>query len=218
MKFPGSYIIIWAIGTLLGLASVGTPADAQDDAATQALLTEFSALVGEKNTGFRASEAVLSQSFAAHLHGPSHPASVADLSRLGAAYDPAAAGPFTAGMLYFHLARPVAILRELGGGPNEVFARIIEIRLRWLSGAPDLALAQASDLIAQMDKAGMAWSDPEMVSLLADAAVLAWRAGQVEVARAYFERAHNCGSPRCPDDLVFGWLGTDRKANGTRLR
>ena len=68
----------------------------------------------ERKRGFVASEALLGNSFAAHLHGEADPQTVAGLSALGAAYDPLAGSGFTAGMLSYHLARPVELLRELG--------------------------------------------------------------------------------------------------------
>lgn len=196
-------VLVWAVAPVQPAAQQG-PED------PDALAAEFLGLMNEGKRGFVASDAVLSRAFAAHLRGEGAAGSVAELSARRAAYDPLADSGFTAGMLYFYLARPVAVLRELGGGPNEVFSQIIEIRLRWLSGATDLALQQAEVLIGQMDQQGAGWSDPEMTSLLADAAVLSWRAGKTEQAERFFTRARVCAEPRCPADLVFGWLGEKR--------
>jgi len=199
-------------------ACIAVPAPAQQAPVDpDSLIAEMAALMNEKGRGFAASQAVLSRSFAAHLHGEADPRTVAELSALGADYDPQSGSLFSAGMLYFHLARPIALFRQIGGGPNEVFARIMEIRLRWLAGHDALALEQAETLIGLMDAPDAGWSDPEMVSLLADAAVLAWRAGRVEQAEALFARARGCGVQRCPDDLVFGWLGKDRKSSDERF-
>jgi len=175
------------------------------------LTAEFTGLISDKARGFPASQGLLDASFALHLYGPDDPKTVADLSALHAGYDPESDTRFTAGLLYFHLARPIAILRELGGGRNEVLAQTIEIRLRWLSGDAELALQQANALISLMDAPGANWSDGEMTPLLSDAAVLSYRAGDSAAAGAYFTRAMVCGAPRCPGDQVFGWLGTDRK-------
>lgn len=208
----------WLVAFLALCVLCAPSARAQQARDTDALVAEMAALMNQRGVGFRASQSVLAHSFAAWLHGPDGPRSVADLSSRRAHYDPIAPGNrLTAGMLYFHLARPIAIFRELGGGPNEVFARIMEIRLRWLSGNSELALAQAEELIGLMDDPDAGWSDPEMVSLLADAAVLSWRLGRPEAAERYFQRAMACGEPRCPTDLIFGWLGPERKDSKDRF-
>ncbi|WP_176527119.1 hypothetical protein, partial [Pelagimonas varians] len=154
--------------------------------------------------------ALLARSFAAHLHQGDAPLDLKDLNALGAVYDPASDTPLTAGMVYYHLAYPLSLLRQLNTGEAEILARVIEARIRWLAGDRAAARIQIEDLIVQF--AAVGGTEDQMVSLLADAAVLAWRDGDAEAAQGYLIRAQACGQAKCPSDFVFDWLTLNRSA------
>ncbi len=173
-------------------------------------LSVFQSLISDPGRGFTASQNLLGRSFAEHLHGGSKPVTLQDLDQMGAAYDPKSDSALTAGMLYYHLAYPVALLRDSGTGGDEIIARVIEARIRWLAGDTKAARFQIEDLITQF--AAIGGTEDQMVSLLADAAILAWRDGDTDMAQGYLIRAQACGQPRCPTDFVFDWLGPNPKA------
>jgi len=193
------------------LISFSFPVQAQKGGSTGTppLLEELQALTRDGRHGFQMAMNLLDRSFPQHLHGPDSPADVAALSGRFAAYDPGSDSRVTPGMALFHLGRPLAILRQVGGPRNQGLADLIELRILWRAGQDAEALERAKTLISSQEKAG--WSDAEMTSLLADAAVLAWRNGQAEQAAQWFIRARACGTPRCPRDLGFGWLGAKPK-------
>ena len=172
---------------------------------------EVETILSEHLFGFPITEAILSNSFAAKLHGRENPTNVAELAALYVAYDPTSGSRLTPGILYYHFARPLDLLGQMGGAQNDAFVRVFEVRLLMLAGQTARALDLATQTIAGMDASG-AWSDAQMTSLLADAAVLSYRAGRAEDAQRYFERAMTCGAARCPADLVFRWLGPKRNA------
>ncbi|WP_299922077.1 hypothetical protein [uncultured Pelagimonas sp.] len=173
-------------------------------------ISALQSLISDPGRGFTASQNLLDRSFAQHLHSKTEPLTLQELDQMGAAYDPTSDSAFTAGMLYYHLAYPVVLLRKSGVGGDEIIARVIEARIRWLAGDTKAARFQIEDLITQF--AAVGGTEDQMVSLLADAAVLAWRDGDTDIAQGYFTRAQACGEQRCPRDFVFDWLGPKRKA------
>ncbi len=187
---------------LILLASI---AEAQK-AKTDPRIFEVETILSESSYGFPITEAVLSNSFAAHLHRRKAPVDAAALSALYVAYDPTSGTRLTPGLLYYHFARPLDLLDQIGGTQNMALLRVFQVRLLMLAGQSDRALDLATQTITEMDASGV-WREAQMTSLLADAAVLLHRAGNPDQAKIYFDRALSCGELRCPQDLVFRWLG-----------
>jgi hypothetical protein len=196
--------------SLLCLTLLAPVAEAQK-AKTDPRIFEVETILSESRYGFAITEAVLSNSFAAHLHGRKAPVDAAALSALYVAYDPTSGTRLTPGLLYYHFARPLDLLGQIGGAQNMAFLRVFQVRLLMLAGQSERALDLATQTITEMDASG-AWREAQMTSLLADAAVLLHRAGNPDQAKIYFDRALSCGELRCPQDLVFRWLGPNRNA------
>lgn len=196
--------------SLLCLTLLSPSAEAQK-AKTDPRIFEVETILSEHLYGYPITQAILSNSFAAKLHGQDGPTTVAELSTLYIPYDPTSGTRLTPGVLYYHFAWPLDVYEQIGGAQNEAFVRVFEVRLLMLAKQPERALDLATQTIAEIEASGT-WSDAQITSILADAAVLSYRAGQIENADRYFERAMSCGEVRCPRDLVFRWLGPNRDA------
>jgi len=208
MRFFLNLFSALAVSSLL----LGTPALAQNETLTDeqrdALFSEFVGITFDRNRAYKLNKAFLTDSFVSHLGDLKSRLTIEDISTLPTAYDPSGDTPLTAGVVLFDLAHSNKILRQLGGASNETYVQTLEIRILWLAGDTDGALKMARDLIADLDR--LDTSDPIQTSLLTDAAVLAYRAGKVAEARSYLTRARSCGVPNCPEDILFGWIGTGK--------
>ncbi|WP_238364582.1 hypothetical protein [Mesobacterium pallidum] len=152
--------------------------------------------------GEDAARLILRHGYAEHLGDVD---TVAELAALPAAYAPSAGNRLTAAMLHYPMGRVIDILHEMGRGSDVVLAWHIEYRLRWRAGQEADAWADVQTILDSLAPAELGWDDPSLTSLLADAAVLAFRAGQIEAAEGYFARAKTCGEMPCAADVVQGW-------------
>ena len=178
---------------------LAVPARAQEED-TQPPLDRFFSMINTAGRGHTVAEYLLDDSFAHHLIGEDAAQNVSELSLREVRYDPASDPAMLAGTAYYHLSEPIALLRQVGSGWEEVLPRIFEIRMLWLAGQPDRALAWAEQTITEIEEAQ--WDDRYMTSILADAAVMAHRAGRAEQAAVWFARARACADD-CPDDVAF---------------
>ncbi|MEM7189678.1 MAG: hypothetical protein AAF439_08710, partial [Pseudomonadota bacterium] len=126
--------------------------------------------------------------------------SIEQLSALRAGYDPRAQPRLTAGAAYFTGAEAVRRLRAVDAAPEEILARILEYRIRWLAGDLEEAHFQATDLVTQITAIDL--PDSYMTPVLADAAVLSWRRGEAEAAAAFLERARPCAGSECKPNAI----------------
>lgn len=165
---------------------------------------ELSALIYSDAASFRVAYSMLARSFAAHLHGDTDGMTADTLSTHSAAYDPASGPALAPGIVLFHLARPLDIMEGMDNFARKVQVRVLTYRLHWMAGDPEKALSHANALIEDLRAVGV--EDALLPSVLADAAVLALRAGDRAGARTLFASASACGEQFCPRDLIFAMM------------
>ncbi len=206
----------WAAAVALGLALAfggGPMASAQEEMSEEAyeaqkaeLIDHYFRMMSHLRGAGGALKVLVEGSFNTRLRPDKNPAE--GLSLAGIAYDPQAPVPLSAGSFLYHLAYPIAIKHWLPNGGDGYVAKLLEARIAWMAGAPDTARRIVEEMLAQA--AEWEWEDRFVASALADAWILAERAGDTDAALAYLTRAMACEG-FCTDDILYQALKSARK-------
>jgi len=202
---------------LLGLAAPVLSADtdtetkAETEARQAGYVTDYLRIIARPGEG-RAAMTVLTKRSVLNALDPKAPGGV-DADRLAAvSYDPMGLGVFNAGELYFYLGNPIWLKKSMGDAGDWYEGELLAARLVWLSGDVKLAEQKILELVRQRTEWG--WEDKHFASALADAWLLADRAGRKDEAQGYLDRA--LAAKDGSSDLMeqnFASLGDTSKAS-----
>ncbi len=197
-------VLLWLC---LALPVLGQSGAKQSDLAPDPAMQAVQTLLAAPNGGYQVSQELLLNSFALRRNwtGVRTPEA---LSEQFAFYNSPFFVRHSRGAMILHLAQAMGVLEGVDGPEARYRLTVMRIRLLWAAGHHGTALDVARAFLAETPLEPL-----QMVSLLADAAILEHFLGDPAAGQAHLDQARACHPDRCPSDLILGWLDEERQAS-----